>query len=206
MSKTIAAIATALGEASIGVVRISGDDAIIVADKVFRSVSGKTLAECQGYSALFGHVEADGEKIDEAVALVFLAPKSYTGENVVELSVHGGSFVVRQVLRAVLDAGAIMAERGEFTKRAFENGKMSLNEAESVMDIISADGEQHLSRLLANFAITKQRGYTLCGRRTPIAYFHNTPPFLYTPTNAKRPVLLIIARRGVLVKYLFIFI
>ncbi len=149
MSKTIAAIATALGEASIGVVRISGDDAIVVADKVFRSVSGKTLLECQGYSALFGHVEANGEKIDEAVALVFLAPKSYTGENVVELSVHGGSFVVRQVLRAVLDAGALMAERGEFTRRAFQNGKMSLNEAESVMDIISADGEQALRASLS---------------------------------------------------------
>ena len=98
---------------------------------------------------MFGYVEVDGEKIDEAVALVFLAPKSYTGENVVELSVHGGSFVVRQVLRAVLDAGAIMAERGEFTRRAFENGKMSLNEAESVMDIISADGEQALRASLS---------------------------------------------------------
>ena len=136
MGKTIAAIATALGEASIGVVRISGDGAVTVADRVFQSVSGKALTECTGYSALFGYIEADGEKIDEAVALVFLAPKSYTGENVVELSVHGGSFVVRKVLRAVLDAGAVMAERGEFTRRAFENGKMSLNEAESVMDII----------------------------------------------------------------------
>ncbi len=144
MSKTIAAIATALGEASIGVVRISGDEAVSVADKVFLSASGKSLSECRGYSALFGHVEVDGEKTDEAVALVFLAPKSYTGENVVEISVHGGSFVVRKVLRAVLDAGATMAERGEFTRRAFENGKMSLNEAESVMDIISADGEQAL--------------------------------------------------------------
>ncbi len=158
MSKTIAAIATASGEASIGVVRISGDDAVSVADKVFKSASGKILAECNGYSALFGYVEADGEKIDEAVALVFLAPKSYTGENVVELSVHGGSFVVRKVLRAVLNSGAIMAAPGEFTRRAFENGKMSLNEAESVMDIISADGEQALrASLLAKSGVLSQK-------------------------------------------------
>lgn len=158
MGKTIAAIATALGEASIGVVRISGESAVTVADRVFQSVSGKALTECTGYSALFGYIEADGEKIDEAVALVFLAPKSYTGENVVELSVHGGSFVVRKVLRAVLDAGAVMAERGEFTRRAFENGKMSLNEAESVMDIISADGEQALraSMLAKSGALSKK--------------------------------------------------
>lgn len=158
MGKTIAAIATALGEASIGVVRISGDGAVTVADRVFQSVSGKALTECTGYSALFGYIEADGEKIDEAVALVFLAPKSYTGENVVELSVHGGSFVVRKVLRAVLDAGAVMAERGEFTRRAFENGKMSLNEAESVMDIISADGEQALrASMLAKSGILSRK-------------------------------------------------
>ena len=158
MSKTIAAIATALGEASIGIVRISGDEAIAVAQKVFKSASGKALAEVQGYSALFGYVEAQGQRIDEAVALVFLAPKSYTGENVVELSVHGGSFVVRKVLRAVLEAGAFLAERGEFTRRAFENGKMSLNEAESVMDIISADGEQSLrASVLAKSGVLSQK-------------------------------------------------
>ncbi len=144
MSKTIAAIATPLGEGSIGVIRISGDDALKTADKVFKSVNGKLVSETLGYNALFGTVFNAEKRIDEAVALVFRTPKSYTGEDVVELSVHGGSFVVREALRAVLDAGAVMAERGEFTRRAFENGKMSLTEAEAVMDIISADGEQAL--------------------------------------------------------------
>lgn len=144
MSKTIAAIATPLGEGSIGVIRISGDKALEIADKVFKSVNGKSVNDILGYTALFGNVFNGGKRIDEAVALVFRAPKSYTGEDVVELSVHGGSFVVRETLRAVLDAGGTMAERGEFTRRAFENGKMNLTEAEAVMDIISADGEQAL--------------------------------------------------------------
>lgn len=149
MGKTIAAVATPEGLGGIGVVRISGDGAFTVADKVFKSVSGKALSEQNGYTALFGHVVDDGKVIDEAVALVFRAPKSYTGEDTVELSVHGGSFVVKKVLRAVLSAGAVMAERGEFTRRAFENGKMNLTEAEAVIDIISADGEQALRASMA---------------------------------------------------------
>ena len=158
MGKTIAAVATPEGLGGIGVVRISGDNAIMVADKVFKSVSGKVLSEQNGYTALFGHIVDDGNTIDEAVALVFRAPKSYTGEDTVELSVHGGSFVVKKVLRAVLSAGAQMAERGEFTRRAFENGKINLTEAEAVADIISADGEQALRASMAakNGAIFKK--------------------------------------------------
>ena len=149
MSRTIAAVATPSGEGGIGVIRISGENAIRIADKVFRSASGKKLSDISGYSALFGAIENDGKKIDEAVALLFRAPKSYTGEDVVELSVHGGAYVVQQTLRAVLDAGAAMADRGEFTRRAFENGKMNLAEAEAVADIICADGEQALHASLA---------------------------------------------------------
>ncbi len=149
MGRTIAAVATALGEGGIGVVRISGDTAVAVADTVFKSASGKRLAELTGYTALFGHIVENGQKIDEAVALVFRAPRSYTGEDTVELSVHGGAFVVRRVLRAVLNAGAKMADRGEFTRRAFQNGKMNLTEAEAVIDIISADGEQALRASMA---------------------------------------------------------
>ena len=92
----------------------------------------------KGYTAAFGAVYDNGEKLDEAVALVFRAPNSYTGEDVVELSCHGGLYITQQVLRTVLDAGAYSAQAGEFTKRAFLNGKLDLNEAESVMDIISA--------------------------------------------------------------------
>ena len=149
MGRTIAAVATPEGMGGIGVVRVSGDMALSVADKVFKSVSGKKLTDAAGYTALFGHVVDDGQTVDEAVALVFRAPKSYTGEDTVELSVHGGSYVVRRVLRAVLSAGAAMADRGEFTRRAFENGKIDLTEAEAVIDIISADGEQALKASMA---------------------------------------------------------
>lgn len=144
MSTTIVAVATPAGQGGLGTVRISGSDAIAIADKVFSSLSGKALGSLAGYSALYGKVNFEGETVDEAVALVFREPKSYTGENVVELSVHGGDYVVNRVLRAVLDAGALPAGPGEFTKRAYLNGKMDLSQAEAVMDIINADDEQAL--------------------------------------------------------------
>ncbi len=149
MSTTIAAISTPSGEGGIGIVRISGDCARAVADKIFKSVSGKKLAGAAGYTALFGGVYDNDEKIDEAVALVFAAPKSYTGEDVVELSVHGGSFVTRAVLRAALEAGAENAAPGEFTRRAYQNGKMNIAEAESVMSLISARGKEELKMALS---------------------------------------------------------
>lgn len=137
-NKTIAAISTAQGEGGIGVIRISGDEAQNIADRVFKNINGKRLCDMKGYTAAFGNVYQDGEKLDEAVALVFREPNSYTGENVVELSCHGGIYITKQVLRAVIEAGAVPAQAGEFTKRAFLNGKIDLTEAESVMDIISA--------------------------------------------------------------------
>lgn len=142
MNDTIAAIATPQAAGGIGIVRISGRQATDVADRVFSAVSRKKLAQSEGYRAHYGHVSDDEETIDEAIALVFRAPKSYTGEDVVELSCHGGLYIIRRVLRAVLKHGARMAEPGEFTRRAFENGKMSLTQAESVMDLIGAQGEQ----------------------------------------------------------------
>ncbi len=138
MSNTIAAISTAQGEGGIGVIRISGESAIEIADKIFKNINNKKLTDMKGYTAAFGNVIFGGEEIDEAVALVFRAPHSYTGENVVELSCHGGVYVTARVLRAALDSGARPAEPGEFTKRAFLNGKMDLTEAEAVADIISA--------------------------------------------------------------------
>lgn len=144
MSATIAAISTPLGEGGIGVVRISGENARAVADKIFRSVSGKRISEMAGYTAAFGKVYNGDTAVDEAVALVFSAPKSYTGEDVVELSVHGGVFITREVLRAACEQGARLAEPGEFTRRAFENKKMNLLETESVMALIQADGMQSL--------------------------------------------------------------
>lgn len=145
---TIAAIATPNASGGIGVIRISGEDAVAVADRVFKSVSGKKLESLKGYTALFGHVYDGDMLIDECVVLVFRAPKSYTGEDVVEISCHGGLYVTQRVLRAVFSAGAVPAQAGEFTKRAFLNGKIDLAEAESVMNVISAHGQQALDAAL----------------------------------------------------------
>ncbi|MCH5314655.1 MAG: tRNA uridine-5-carboxymethylaminomethyl(34) synthesis GTPase MnmE [Eubacterium sp.] len=142
MSKTIAAVATGNSAAGIGVIRISGDDAIAIADKVFKPLDGTPLTEVKGYTAKYGNVITDGEAFDNAIALIFREPRSYTGENVVEISVHGGIFIVEKTLQSVFSAGAIPAEAGEFTKRAFLNGKLDLTQAESVAELISAQGQE----------------------------------------------------------------
>ena len=143
MEKTIAAISTAPAPGGIGIVRISGAEAFAVADRVFRGVSGKKVSGMGGYTAQLGAAyDAQGEKLDDVVALVFRGPKSYTGEDVVELSCHGGLYVTRRLLQAVLDQGAAPAGPGEFTRRAFLNGKMDLTQAEAVMELIGAGGEQ----------------------------------------------------------------
>lgn len=135
---TVAAISTAQGQGGIGVIRVSGEDSFTIVDKIFKSVSGKKIMDIKGYTALFGHIYNNEEVLDEAVVLKYVAPKSFTGENVVEISCHGGMYITKEVLNAVIMAGASLAEPGEFTKRAYLNGKMDLTEAESVMDIISA--------------------------------------------------------------------
>lgn len=147
--ETIAAISTAQAPGAVGIVRVSGPDAQTVADRVFIAAHGKKLKEIRGYTALYGKVCDKGGEIDEAVALNFRAPASFTGENVVELSCHGGIYVTRRLLEAVFWAGAVPAGPGEFTRRAFLNGKMGLTEAESVMEIIGAQGEQAAKTALA---------------------------------------------------------
>ncbi len=137
-NSTIAAISTAQGLGGIGVIRISGEKAIDIADKIFKAVSNKKLKNAKGYTAHFGHVFFENEKLDECIATVFKAPHSYTGEDVVEISCHGGIYITKQVLRAAFDNGALPAQAGEFTKRAFLNGKLDLTQAEAVMDIIGA--------------------------------------------------------------------
>ena len=145
MERTIAAMSTAPAPGGIGIVRISGAEAFAVADRVFRGVSGKKICGMGGYTAQLGAAyDAQGEKLDDVVALVFRGPKSYTGEDVVELSCHGGLYVTRRLLQAVLDQGAAPAGPGEFTRRAFLNGKMDLTQAEAVMGVIGASGEQAL--------------------------------------------------------------
>lgn len=143
MAETIAAICTPMTKSAIGIIRISGDNAISVAGKVFSPVA-KSIDKMQGYTATYGHIFDEKGEFDDGVLTVFRAPHSYTGEDVVEISLHGGSAVMKRALRSVINAGAKMAGGGEFTKRAFMNGKMSLTEAEAVMDIISAENNDAL--------------------------------------------------------------
>ena len=147
-NSTIAAVATPNAPGGIGIVRISGSRAIETAAAVFTPIGGSPLTECKGYHARFGTVHDGEERLDEAVCLVFRAPRSYTGEDVVEISCHGGIYITKRVLRAVLNAGAVPAEAGEFTKRAFLNGKIDLAGSESVMALISASGKQAASAAL----------------------------------------------------------
>lgn len=149
MSEVIAAISTPLMSAGLGVIRISGENAAEIADRVFRSVSGKKLAEISGYSALYGHVFDKKGDIDEVVALNFRAPHSFTGENAVELSCHGSVYILKRTLAALIAAGARLARAGEFTRRAFENGKMDLSAAESVMSLIGAESQLEHSAALS---------------------------------------------------------
>lgn len=139
---TIAAISTPMGTGGVGIIRISGEKSIETADKIFTAFSGEKLADSKGYRAHYGRVFENGTPIDEAVCLVFRAPHSYTGENVVEINCHGGLFITQKILRLALENGASPALPGEFTKRAFLNGKLDLSKAESVMSLISAQGEQ----------------------------------------------------------------
>lgn len=138
----IAAISTPLGTGGVGIIRISGKNATEIADRIFVSVNGKKLSSSKGYRAYFGRIYDGETAVDEVVCLVFRAPHSYTGEDVVEINCHGGVVLLKKILRLVLQNGAQAAAPGEFTKRAFLNGKLDLSEAESVMTLISAQGEQ----------------------------------------------------------------
>lgn len=141
---TIAAVSTPNAVGGIAVIRISGDDAIAVAEKIFKPFGGKKVAEMEGYTCAYGIAHDNGQRIDDCVLTIFKAPHSYTGEDTAELSCHGGLYVSRKILRAALKNGAVTAEAGEFTKRAFLNGKLDLTQAEAVMDVISAKSELEL--------------------------------------------------------------
>lgn len=134
---TIAAISTALGEGAIGIVRLSGPDAISMANKVFK---GKDLAKVDSHTIHYGHVinPKNNHVIDEVMTSVMKGPRSYTMEDIVEINCHGGIIAVQRTLEVVLDQGARMAEPGEYTKRAFLNGRIDLSQAEAVMDLIQA--------------------------------------------------------------------
>ena len=138
---TIAAIATALSPSGIGIIRISGDEAIETADRIFRSKSGKKIAEVDSHTIHYGFIYDGEEMIDEVMAVVMKAPNSFTRENTVEIDCHGGIYVMNRILKTVLRNGARMAEPGEFTKRAFLNGRIDLTKAEAIMDLIQSKNE-----------------------------------------------------------------
>jgi len=138
---TIAAIATALSPTGIGIIRISGDEAIETADRIFRSKSGKKIAEVKSHTVHYGFIYDGDEMIDEVMAVVMKAPHSFTRENTVEIDCHGGVYVMNKILQTALKNGARMAEPGEFTKRAFMNGRIDLTKAEAIMDLIQSKNE-----------------------------------------------------------------
>lgn len=151
--ETIAAIATPPFPGGIGIVRLSGESACRVTERIFRSRRGVEVADLPPYTAAYGHAIAGGQVLDECIALRFRAPHSYTGEDVVELSCHGGPYVLRRLLEAAIEAGARLAQPGEFTRRAYLSGRIDLTQAEAVMDIIGARGEE-----AARAAVAQQEG------------------------------------------------
>ncbi len=142
-NETIAAIVTAPGEAAVGIIRLSGDEACAIGDKIFR---GKiALSSAPTHSINYGKiVDKNGKIVDEVLAMVMRAPKSFTGEDIIEIQAHGGTLVLEKILNLMLANGARLADNGEFSKRAFLNGKMDLSQAESIMDIVSANNSKGL--------------------------------------------------------------
>lgn len=142
---TIAVIATAVSNSGIGIIRVSGDDAIEVVDKLFVSAKGKKLIDAKTHTVHYGHIEFEGKIIDEVLVTVMKSPNTYTRENVCEVNCHGGVVVVNKVFDAILKSGARVAEPGEFTKRAFLNGRIDLSQAEAVIDVINSKNEYALN-------------------------------------------------------------
>ncbi|MDU3086914.1 MAG: tRNA uridine-5-carboxymethylaminomethyl(34) synthesis GTPase MnmE [Peptoniphilus harei] len=138
LNDTIAAISTAIGEAGIAVVRMSGDDSINIIDEIFKSASGKKMAEAENRKFLYGHIVDGDKQIDEVLVVKMKGPHSYTAEDIIEIHCHGGVVSVKRILNLILSKGARLAEKGEFTKRGFLNGRIDLTQAEAVIDMIKA--------------------------------------------------------------------
>ena len=145
---TIAALSSPVGKGGVAVIRISGTDAISVADKVFKCASGKSISELKPNMMSYGSIIFENKVIDDGLCVKFCAPKSFTGEDTVEINCHGGIYITQKVLSAVFAAGARPAEAGEFTRRAFVNGKMALSQAEALGTLLEAknDGQIELAR------------------------------------------------------------
>ena len=141
INDTIVALATATGVGAISVIRLSGKEAIELSDKIFKTVSGKPLSEAPSHTVHLGTIKSENQVIDECLATIFKGKKSYTGEPVVEFSCHGSAYITQEVIKLCLANSARLAQAGEFTKRAFLNGKLALNQAEAVADLIASDSK-----------------------------------------------------------------
>ena len=141
ITDTIAAIATALSPSGIGIIRISGEEAFEVANRIFKAKSGKSILEMASHTVHYGHIYDGDEIIDEVMVLLMKAPNSFTMEDTVEIDCHGGVYVMNRILQTVLKNGARLSEPGEFTKRAFLNGRIDLTKAEAIMDLIQSKNE-----------------------------------------------------------------
>lgn len=139
--ETIVALATPSGAGAIAIIRLSGKNAITIAAEVFQSVSGKDITKQKTHTIHLGHIVDNGKVYDQVLLSIFKGPNSYTGENVIEISCHGSTFIQQQIIQLLLRRGAKMAQAGEFTLRAFLNGKLDLSQAEAVADLIASDNE-----------------------------------------------------------------
>ena len=145
---TIAAISTAMAESGIGIVRMSGEEAFAIADKIYKNKKGKRLSDQKTHTIHYGFVEEEGKVIDEVLVMLMRGPHTFTGEDTVEIDCHGGVYVVKKILEACIRNGARPAQPGEFTKRAFLNGKMDLSQAEAVIDVIQSQNDYALKSSL----------------------------------------------------------
>ena len=162
---TVAAVSTPFGKGGVALLRVSGPEAIGIAEKVFSPKSGKSVRALEGNRAVYGTILFRGEEIDEGILTVYRAPKSFTGEDEAEISCHGGVLVTAQVLESLLDAGAEQAGPGEFTKRAFLNGKISLARAEAAADLIDAENAHQLRLASKNAGgALERRTAAICAR------------------------------------------
>ncbi len=158
MADTIAAVATAMTASGIGIIRISGPDSREIAGKIYRSKGGKKRIEnVPSHTIQYGFICDEDEIIDEVLVMVMDAPRSYTGENTVEIDCHGGVLAMKRVLETVVKYGARPAEPGEFTKRAFLNGRIDLSQAEAVIDVINAKNEYALKSSISQLRGNIQR-------------------------------------------------
>ena len=168
-SETIAAISTPMSDGGIGIIRISGEDAFLVADRIYQSKSrNKKLSDQPSHTIHYGYIYDDGIVIDEVLIMLMRAPRSFTAEDTVEINCHGGIVAMRKVLETVIKNGARPAEPGEFTKRAFLNGRMDLSQAEAVLDVIQAKNEYALKSSVSQLKGAVHR--VVCELRKEILY------------------------------------